>query len=68
MIKISFEMSFLVYVALLICLLIVCVSAYAECYYTFIDGEKITPIMKGIEGTLWLLIFGRLALVIIRGY
>lgn len=68
MIKMSFEVPLWFYVALLMCLLIVCVSAFAECYCSFANSEKITPVLKGIEGTLWLLLFGRLALVIIIGH
>lgn len=65
MIKITFEMSMWLYVLLLIFLLVLCVLSYTECYYAFVDGQKITSVMKGIEGTLWLLMFGKLALVLI---
>lgn len=65
MIKITFELSLWLYVLLLILLLVLCVLSYIECYYAFVDSQKITFVMKVIEGTLWLLMFGKLALVLI---
>lgn len=65
MIKITFELPLWLYVLLLILLLVVCVLSYIECYYAFVDSQKITFVMKVIEGTLWLLMFGKLALVLI---